>query len=59
MADVEKAILYLKEKGLKWVALSAHDSCERTLGAFQNAWGAGFEVVTVGQMLEVDGGELR
>ena len=59
IADVEEIILYLKEKGLKWVALSPHDSCERTLGAFQDAWGAGFEVVTVGQMLEVNGGELQ
>jgi 7,8-dihydropterin-6-yl-methyl-4-(beta-D-ribofuranosyl)aminobenzene 5'-phosphate synthase len=58
MNDVEEAIHFLKEKGVKWVALSAHDSCEQTLAAFQAAWGPGFEVVTVGRQLEVSGGEL-
>jgi 7,8-dihydropterin-6-yl-methyl-4-(beta-D-ribofuranosyl)aminobenzene 5'-phosphate synthase len=52
-ADVEESIQYLREKGLEWVALSAHDSCEWTLDAFEEAWGGGFQVVTVGQALEV------
>ncbi len=58
-ADVEEAIQYLKEKGLAWVALSAHDSCEWTLAAFEDAWGPGFQVATVGQPLKVGGGELQ
>lgn len=50
--DVQRAIHYLQDKGLKRVALSPHDSCDWALGAFQEAWGSDFEVVTVGQPIE-------
>jgi 7,8-dihydropterin-6-yl-methyl-4-(beta-D-ribofuranosyl)aminobenzene 5'-phosphate synthase len=49
--DVHEVIHYLQEKGLKRTALSPHDSCEWTLNAFREAWGSGFEVVTVGQRI--------
>ncbi len=49
--DATETIRYLQDKGVKRVALSAHDSCERTVSAFQEAWGADFDVVTVGQSL--------
>ena len=50
--DVLDVIQYLKGKGLKRIALSAHDSCEWSLNAFQEAWGSDFGVVTVGQKIE-------
>jgi 7,8-dihydropterin-6-yl-methyl-4-(beta-D-ribofuranosyl)aminobenzene 5'-phosphate synthase len=50
--DVMETIRYLQEKGLKRIALSAHDSCDFSLNAFDEAWGSAFEVVTVGQPLE-------
>jgi 7,8-dihydropterin-6-yl-methyl-4-(beta-D-ribofuranosyl)aminobenzene 5'-phosphate synthase len=50
-ADTRETIRYLQDKGIKRIALSAHDSCDRTVNAFQEAWGADFDVVTVGQPL--------
>jgi 7,8-dihydropterin-6-yl-methyl-4-(beta-D-ribofuranosyl)aminobenzene 5'-phosphate synthase len=50
--DVRATINHLKDKGLKRVALSPHDSCDWALSAFEEAWGSAFEVVTVGQPLE-------
>ena len=50
--DVHEVIHYLQDKGLKRMALSPHDSCDWTLNAFEEAWGAAFQVVTVGQPLE-------
>jgi 7,8-dihydropterin-6-yl-methyl-4-(beta-D-ribofuranosyl)aminobenzene 5'-phosphate synthase len=50
--DVQRAIRYLQDKGLKRVALSPHDSCDWALGAFQEAWGSDFEVVAVGRPIE-------
>ena len=47
--EVLEMIQYLKEKGLKRVALSPHDSCEWSMNAFSEAWGSDFGVVTVGQ----------
>lgn len=47
--DVLEVIQYLKDKGLKRVALSPHDSCEWSTNAFSEAWGSEFGVVTVGQ----------
>jgi len=53
--DVHSAIRYLQDKGLKRVALSPHDSCDWTLNAFKEAWGADSRIVTVGQPLEFSG----
>ena len=51
--QVQEAIQYLKEKGLKRMALSPHDSCDWALGAFREAWGSDFGVVTVGQEIRL------
>ncbi len=51
--EVLEVIQYLKEKGLKRIALSPHDSCEWSLSAFKEAWGSDFCVVTVGQAIEI------
>jgi 7,8-dihydropterin-6-yl-methyl-4-(beta-D-ribofuranosyl)aminobenzene 5'-phosphate synthase len=53
--DATETIHYLLSKGLKRIALSAHDSCDWTLNAFKEAYGAAFQVVTVGQPLEFSG----
>ena len=53
--DVLELIQYLKEKGLKRVALSPHDSCDWALNAFEEAWGSDFGVVTVGQEIRLSG----
>lgn len=50
--DVHEAIHYLQEKGIARLALSPHDSCDWTLNTFEEAWGAAFQVVTVGQRIE-------
>ena len=49
--DVLEAIQYLKEKGLKRIVLSPHDSCDWALDAFREVWGSAFDVVTVGQQI--------
>ncbi len=53
--DVLESIRYLKEKGLKRVVLSPHDSCDWALSAFEEAWGSDFGVVTVGQEIRLSG----
>ena len=53
--DVLELIRYLKEKGLKRIALSPHDSCDWALNAFEEAWGPDFGVVTVGQEIRLSG----
>jgi 7,8-dihydropterin-6-yl-methyl-4-(beta-D-ribofuranosyl)aminobenzene 5'-phosphate synthase len=53
--DVHKAVHYLQAKGLKRIALLPHDSCEWTLSTFKEAWGPGFNAVTVGQRIEFPG----
>jgi 7,8-dihydropterin-6-yl-methyl-4-(beta-D-ribofuranosyl)aminobenzene 5'-phosphate synthase len=55
--QVQEAIQYLKEKGLKRMALSPHDSCDWALGAFREAWGSDFNVVTVGQPIGFSGND--
>ena len=50
--DVAETIDYLRDKGVKRIALSPHDSCDWTVSAFEDAWGPDFQVVTVGQPLE-------
>jgi 7,8-dihydropterin-6-yl-methyl-4-(beta-D-ribofuranosyl)aminobenzene 5'-phosphate synthase len=53
--DVLELIQYLKEKGLKQIALSPHDSCDWALNAFEDAWGSDFGVVMVGQEIRLSG----
>jgi len=53
--DVLETIRYLKEKGLKRIVLSPHDSCEWSLNAFEDAWGSDFGVVTVGEVIRLSG----
>ena len=57
--DVHEVIHYLQDKGLKRMALSPHDSCDWTLDAFEEAWGSGFDVVTVGQPIGFSGNDLE
>ena len=49
--DVLEASRHLREKGLKRIVLSPHDSCDWALDAFHEAWGSAFDVVTVGQQI--------
>ena len=49
--DANEVIRYLQDKGLKRIALSPHDSCDWTLGAFKEAWGSDLSTVTVGQQI--------
>ena len=51
--DVREAIQYLKDKGLKRIALSPHDSCDWALDAFREAWETVFDVVTVGRQIRL------
>jgi 7,8-dihydropterin-6-yl-methyl-4-(beta-D-ribofuranosyl)aminobenzene 5'-phosphate synthase len=53
--DVLELIQYLKEKGLKRVVLSPHDSCDWALNAFEETWGSDFGVVTVGKEIRLSG----
>jgi 7,8-dihydropterin-6-yl-methyl-4-(beta-D-ribofuranosyl)aminobenzene 5'-phosphate synthase len=57
--DVLELIQYLKEKGLKRVVLSPHDSCDWSLNAFEEAWGSDFGVVTVGQEIRLSGNSQK
>lgn len=59
MDDVQEVIRYLRDAGLKRLALSPHDSCDAALSAFEAAWGSDFEVVTVGLPIEFAGGDLQ
>jgi 7,8-dihydropterin-6-yl-methyl-4-(beta-D-ribofuranosyl)aminobenzene 5'-phosphate synthase len=57
--DVLELIRFLKEKGLKEVILSPHDSCDWALNAFEEAWGSDFGVVTVGQEIRLSGNDRK
>jgi len=52
---VLELIQYSKQKGLKQITLSPHDSCDWALDAFEEAWGSDFGVVTVGQEIRLSG----
>ncbi|HEC34506.1 MAG TPA: MBL fold metallo-hydrolase [Chloroflexi bacterium] len=47
--DVETAIAYLKRRNPQLVALSAHDSCDWSIEAFRQAFGAAYQDVLVGK----------
>ncbi len=48
-SDVAAGISALQKRSPKVVALSAHDSCDWTLGAFQSAFGPAYRRVAVGE----------
>jgi 7,8-dihydropterin-6-yl-methyl-4-(beta-D-ribofuranosyl)aminobenzene 5'-phosphate synthase len=51
--DVRTAVDHLKEKDPKLVAISAHDSCDWTLGEFKEAFGDRYREVIVGREIVV------
>ena len=51
--DVETAIAYLKRRSPQLVALSAHDSCDWSIEAFRQAFGAAYRDVLVGKEIVV------
>jgi hypothetical protein len=50
---VAAGIEALKQRNLQLVALSAHDSCDWTLGAFKESFGPAYREVLVGQEIVV------
>ncbi len=51
--DVEDLIQFLKEKGVKKVGISAHDSCDYTLGRFREEWGNDYIEIKAGSSVEL------
>ena len=51
--DVEAAIAYLQRRNPQVVALSAHDSCDWSIEAFRQAFGAAYEDLLVGKEIVV------
>lgn len=47
--DVEDAISFIKERDPQLVALSPHDSCDWSVGAFRDAFGEAYREVLVGR----------
>ena len=50
---VYRTLAYLKEKGIHYVAPSAHDSCDWSLHAFEEAFGDEYHPVKVGEWLRI------
>ncbi len=46
--DVDELIRFLKEKNVKKVGISAHDSCDYTIGKFREVWGDDYIEVKAG-----------
>lgn len=53
MADVAENIAFLKARNPKWVAVSAHDSCDASLDAFKTAFPTEYRDVVVGEPLTI------
>lgn len=51
--DVFEAIALIKKRGPRLVALSAHDSCDWSIGAFRDAFGDSYRELLVGREIEV------
>lgn len=51
--EVEAPIAYLQRRHPQLVALSAHDSCDWSLGAFQTAFGDAYHAVLVGKEIVI------
>lgn len=54
-ADVKQAIAFLKERGIKFLAVSAHDSCDWSLQRFAEAFPHCYEPLKVGKEIRLDG----
>jgi 7,8-dihydropterin-6-yl-methyl-4-(beta-D-ribofuranosyl)aminobenzene 5'-phosphate synthase len=52
--DVETAIAYLQRRSPQLVALSAHDSCDWSLEAFQGAFGTACQDLLVGKEIVIE-----
>lgn len=51
---VDRTLAYLKEKGIHFVALSAHDTCDWSLHAFEEAFGNEYHPLKVGERLRIE-----
>jgi len=51
--DVAAGIAYLQDRQPQLVALSPHDSCDWSLGAFRRAFGGAYQNLQVGEAIEV------
>jgi 7,8-dihydropterin-6-yl-methyl-4-(beta-D-ribofuranosyl)aminobenzene 5'-phosphate synthase len=51
--DVAAGIAYLKQRQPQLVALSPHDSCDWSLGAFRRAFGGAYRNLQVGKVIDV------
>ena len=51
---VDRTLAYLKEKGIHFVALSAHDTCDWSLHAFEQALGNEYHPLKVGGRLRIE-----
>ena len=51
--DVRATVGFLTEKKPHLVAISAHDSCDWTIGAFKDAFGDRYREVVVGRKIVV------
>ncbi len=50
---IYRTLAYLKEKGIHFVALSAHDTCDWSLHAFEEAFGDEYHPLKVGERLKI------
>jgi 7,8-dihydropterin-6-yl-methyl-4-(beta-D-ribofuranosyl)aminobenzene 5'-phosphate synthase len=50
---VYRTLAYLKQKGIHFVALSAHDTCDWSLHAFEEAFGDEYHPLKVGEQLTI------
>lgn len=51
---VERTLASLKEKDIHFVALSAHDTCDWSLHAFEEAFGDAYHPLRVGEQLRIE-----
>ncbi len=51
---VNSTLEYLKAKGIHYIALSAHDTCDWSLHAFEEAFGTAYHALKVGERLRIE-----
>jgi 7,8-dihydropterin-6-yl-methyl-4-(beta-D-ribofuranosyl)aminobenzene 5'-phosphate synthase len=51
---VSGTLEYLKAKGIHYIALSAHDTCDWSLHAFEEAFGTAYHPLKVGERLRIE-----
>jgi len=51
--DINYNIGLLQDKGIEFIGFSGHDSCDRSLGMFETAFGKGFTRIVVGQAISL------